>query len=112
MKHILRLGKVAIAIMVLSQALSGNTVEAMSAFNLSCPDKYIATVINVEDVASSTFPKVEVDFQIIQTLKGEKILSKKMQVVKNGPIQFKSGEIYTLEANNQWLCTAAVFSKI
>lgn len=87
-------------------------VYAMSSLNLTCPEKYIATVMNVEDVAASAFPKVEVDFQIIQTLKGEKILSKKLQVVKDGPIHFKSGEVYTLEANNQWLCSATLFSKI
>ena len=115
MKQITRPGQVTIkliSLVGLAMILGANTAQAMSAFNLSCPEKYIATVTNVEDVASSTFPKVEVDFQIIQTLKGEKILSKKMQVVKDGPIQFKSGEIYTLEANDQWLCSAAVFSKL
>ena len=111
MKQIIGLGKVTITILGLALIL-GAKAQAMSAFNLSCPEKYIATVTNVEDVASSTFPKVEVDFQIIQTLKGEKILSKKMQIVKDGPIKFKSGEIYTLEANDQWLCSAAVFSKL
>lgn len=115
MKQIMRLGKVAlkITISVATAALILSAkAQAMSALNLSCPEKYIATVTNVEDVESSTFPKVEVDFQIIQTLKGESIVSKKILVVKDGPIKFKSGEIYTLEANNQWLCSAAVFSKI
>lgn len=112
MKQIIRLGKVTITLLGLTASLALPKATAMSAFNLSCPEKYIATVTNVEDVASSTFPKVEVDFQIIQTLKGEKILSKKMQVVKDGPVQFKSGEIYTLEARDQWLCSAAVFSKL
>jgi hypothetical protein len=66
-----------------------------------------------EDIeSSSTFPKVEVDFQIIQTLKGEKILSKKIQVVKDGPVKFKSGEIYTVESNKIWLCSATLFSKL
>jgi hypothetical protein len=87
--------------------------HSTSALNLACPEKYIATVTNVEDVDSSAaLPKVEVDFQIIQTLKGDSIQSKKIQVVKDGPIKFKSGEIYTLEANNVWLCSATVFSKI
>lgn len=112
MKQIIRLGKVTITLFGLTASLAPPKATAMSTFNLSCPEKYIATVTNVEDVASSTFPKVEVDFQIIQTLKGEKILSKKMQVVKDGPVQFKSGEIYTLEVRDQWLCSAAVFSKL
>ena len=113
MKQILRLGKVAITLLGLAGTLGAQNALATSAFNLACPEKYIATVTNVEDVEASTaFPKVEVDFQIIQTLKGEKILSKKMMVVKGGPINFKSGEIYTLEANDQWLCSAAIFSKL
>ena len=108
MKHFNRLGLV--ALVLIGQGFS--TAKAMSTLKLACPEKYIATVTNVEDVASSTFPKVEVDFQIIQTLKGDKITSKKMLVVKGGPIEFKSGEIYTVEANDQWLCSAAAFSKI
>jgi hypothetical protein len=112
MKQMSRLGLVALAVISLAGTLGADNAQAMSAMNFACPEKYIATVINVEDVASSTFPKVEVDFQIIQTLKGEQIASKKMLVVKGGPIEFKSGEIYTLEANDQWLCSAAVFSKI
>jgi hypothetical protein len=113
MKQIIRPGKVTITLLMgLFIFLGAQRALAMSALSQSCPEKYIATVTNVEDVASSTFPKVEVDFQIIQTLKGEKILSKKIQVVKDGPVQFKDGEIYTLEANNQWLCSAAVFTKL
>ena len=112
MKQIIRPGQVTITLLGLVMILGAQNAQAMSALNQSCPEKYIATVTNVEDVASSTFPKVEVDFQIIQTLKGEKILSKKIQVVKDGPVQFKDGEIYTLEANNQWLCSAAVFTKL
>ncbi|MBC7428059.1 MAG: hypothetical protein H7336_05580 [Bacteriovorax sp.] len=112
MKHLNRLGLVAITLLGLAGIFCANKAQAMSAMNLACPEKYIATVTSVEDVASSTFPKVEVDFQIIQTLKGEKISSKKMLVVKGGPVEFKSGEIYTFEANDQWLCSASVFSKI
>jgi hypothetical protein len=72
----------------------------------------IATVTNIEDVESGTFPKVEVNFQIIQTLKGDQITSKKIQIVKGGPVQFKSGEIYTVESRENWLCSATLFSKI
>lgn len=113
MKQLIGLGKVTITIFGLSLIMGVQDVHATSALNLACPEKYIATVTNVEDVASSSaFPKVEVDFQIIQTLKGESVLSKKIQVVKDGPVKFKSGEIYTLEANQVWLCSATVFSKL
>lgn len=113
MKQILRLGKVALTLVGLAGSLGVENALATSAFNLACPEKYIATVTNVEDVESSAqFPKVEVDFQIIQTLKGEKVLSKKIQVVKDGPVKFKSGEIYTLESNDVWLCSATLFSKL
>lgn len=113
MKQILRLGMVAVTFIGLAGSFFVAKAQATSAFNLACPEKYIATVTNVEDVeSSSAFPKVEVDFQIIQTLKGDKVLSKKIQVVKDGPVKFKSGEIYTLEANDVWLCSATVFSKL
>jgi len=81
-------------------------------FGASCPQKFIATVTNVEDVQSGLFPKVEVDFQVIQTLKGEQISSKKIQIVRDGPVHFKSGEIYTVESRENWLCSATLFSKI
>lgn len=111
MKQITRLGKVIIFGLAISMTVQ--EAQSMSAFNLACPEKYIATVTNVEEVDSKALvPKVEVDFQIIQTLKGDSIISKKMQVAKDGPVQFKSGEIYTVEANDAWLCSATVFSKI
>ena len=113
MKQIIGLGQVTIIAFGLSMLMNAPFAQATSSLNLSCPEKYIATVTNVEDVDSSAaLPKVEVDFQIIQTLKGEEIRSKKIQVVKDGPIKFKSGEIYTLEANKIWLCSATAFSKI
>jgi hypothetical protein len=113
MKHFTRLGQVAIILGTLVSVISARSAWATSTFNLSCPEKFIATVTNVEDVeVSSAFPKVEVDFQIIQTLKGEKLISKKIQVVKDGPVKFKSGEIYTVESNKIWLCSAELFSKI
>jgi len=80
---------------------------ALTQIGFSCPEKYIATVINVNDVASNQFPKVEVDLQVIQTLKGDNVSTKKFQMVKDGPIQFKTGVVYTVEFNHGWLCTAA-----
>ena len=108
MKQFFKLG------MVLGSLFSFSTnVLATASFSLSCPQKFIATVTNVEDVQSSaTLPKIEVDFQIIQTLKGENVVSKKIQVIKDGPVKFKSGEIYTVETNDIWLCSASLFSKI
>ena len=111
MKQITRLGKVIVFGLAISMTVQ--EAQSMSAFNLACPEKYIATVTNVEEIDSKALvPKVEVDFQIIQTLKGDSIVSKKMQVAKDGPVQFKSGEIYTVEANDAWLCSATSFSKI
>jgi hypothetical protein len=113
MKQTKRLGMVVVALSVIAGPLGVQDAHSTSTFNLACPEKFIATVTNVEDVqAASTFPKVEVDFQIIQTLKGEKHLSKKIQVVKDGPVKFKSGEIYTVESNDVWLCSATLFSKL
>ena len=107
MKQMTKLGIMMILGLIMQDA------QSMSALNQACPEKYIATVTNVNEINSQALvPKVEVEFQVIQTLKGEKIISKKMQVAKDGPIQFKNGEIYTLEVNDIWLCSATVFSKI
>lgn len=87
------------------------SVFATTQVGLACPQKFIATVTNIEDVPNGIFPKVEVNFQVIQTLKGDQFTSKKIQIVKDGPVQFKSGEIYTVESRENWLCTATLFSK-
>ena len=107
MKQLTRLG------MIMIFGLNVQDAYSMSALNQACPEKYIASVSSVEEVHSKALvPKVEIDFKIIETLKGDKIISKKMQIAKDGPIQFKKGETYTLEANNQWLCSATTFSSI
>ncbi|MFA6238801.1 MAG: hypothetical protein WC635_15805 [Bacteriovorax sp.] len=113
MKQLKRLGMVALNISLLSVSILG----PLSAFGttqvgFACPQKFIATVTDVEDVQSGAFPKVEVNFQVIQTLKGDQVSSKKIQIVKDGPMQFKSGEIYTVESRENWLCSATLFSKI
>ena len=113
MKQTKRLGLVALQI-TMGLALSAFSLSgfATTQFGVSCPQKFIATVTNIEDIPSGAFPKVEVSFQVIQTLKGEEISSKKIQIVKDGPVQFKSGEIYSVESRDQWLCSATLFSKL
>lgn len=112
MKQTKRLGMVALNLSLAALTILGPmSASATTQYGVSCPQKFIATVTNVEDVPASTFPKVEVDFQVIQTLKGEQISSKKIQIVKDGPVQFKSGEIYTVESRENWLCSATLFSK-
>ena len=107
-----RLGKVTINISLLViTILAPVSAYSTTQFGVACPQKFIATVTNIEDVSAGAFPKVEVDFQVIQTLKGDQISSKKIQIVKNGPVQFKSGEIYTVESRENWLCSATLFSK-
>lgn len=113
MKQTTRLGMVALNISLLVVTILGPiSAFATSQVGVTCPQKFIATVTNVEDVEAGAFPKVEVDFQVIQTLKGNQISSKKIQIVKDGPVQFKSGEIYTVESRENWLCSATLFSKI
>lgn len=113
MKQMNRLGLVTFSIsLVATLMLAPSIALATSQVGLACPQKFIATVTNVEDVQAGAFPKVEVDFQVIQTLKGNEISSKKIQIVKDGPVQFKSGEIYTVESRDNWLCSATLFSKI
>lgn len=112
MKHSKRPGLVALGISLAISVMGPVAALATSQNGLACPQKFIATVTNVEDVQAGAFPKVEVDFQVIQTLKGSEITSKKIQIVKGGPLEFKSGEIYTVESRDNWLCSATVFSKI
>ncbi len=113
MKQIKRLGMVVAALSVIVGLMGVQDAHSTSTVSLACPEKFIATVTKVEDVkTSSAFPKVEVDFQIIQTLKGEKHLFKKIQVVKDGPVKFKNGETYAIEINEVWLCSATLVSQI
>jgi len=113
MKQMKRLGRVILNVTLLSISIfNPRLANGATQVGVACPQKFIATVTNIEDVQASAFPKVEVDFQIIQTLKGDQIKTKKIQIVKNGPIQFKNGEIYTVESRENWLCSAALFSKI
>ena len=112
MKQTKGLGLVALNISLAVFTILGPvTAFGTTQFGVSCPQKFIATVTDVEDVQSGMFPKVEVSFQVIQNLKGNEISSKKIQVVKDGPVQFKSGEIYTVESRDEWLCSATLFSK-
>jgi hypothetical protein len=83
---------------------------ATSQFAFTCPNKFIATVVNVEEIQSNSFPKVEVSLQVIQKIKGDSFDTKKIQVVKDGPIEFKTGQTYTLETRDNWLCNAAVLT--
>ena len=113
MKQMKRLGRDILNVTLLSiSILSPRLANGTTQVGVACPQKFIATVTNIEDVQAGAFPKVEVDFQIIQTLKGDQIRTKKIQIVKNGPIQFKNGEIYTVESHENWLCSATLFSKI
>ena len=107
MKQMTKLGIMMILGLIMQDA------QSMSALNQACPEKYIATVTNVNEINSQALvPKVEVEFQVIQTLKGEKIISKKMKVAKDVFNDTATTEIYTLEVNDIWLCSATVFSKI
>ncbi len=112
MKQNKRLGLVPLRVYLFAIVVfSSASAFGVSQIGTSCPQKFIATVSNIEEVQSSTFPKVEVDFQIIQTLRGDQLSSKKIQIVKDGPTKFKSGEIYTVEFRENWLCSATLFSK-
>jgi hypothetical protein len=97
--------------LLLLLGLAATPVLAVTSVGYSCPEKFIATVTNVVEVPTDLFPKVEVDFQVIQTIKGDEVASRKIQVVKDGPVQFKSGETYTLELRDNYLCSATPFSK-
>lgn len=111
MKQIKRIGIIALNFFVLVFFIpkDGKSTTQIAG---SCPQKFIATVTNIEDVEAGSFPKVEVSFLIIQNLYGDQISSKKIKVVKDGPVQFKNGEIYTVELNENWLCSATLFTKI
>jgi hypothetical protein len=113
MKQMKRLRMVALNTSLAAIAILGpKSACATTQIGVACPQKFIATVTSVEDVQTGIFPKVEVNFQVIQTLQGEQFTSKKIQIVKDGPVQFKSGEIYTVESRESWLCSATLFSKI
>jgi endonuclease YncB( thermonuclease family) len=84
--------------------------QATSRFSLSCPSKFIGTVTSVTDVDSSTFQKVEVSFSVVQIVKGDTFETKKIQVIKDGPVDFKAGQTYTVETRDALLCDASLLS--
>lgn len=90
----------------LSVFLFSSCIFATAHFAFSCPDKFIGKVVKVDEISGSTLPKVEVSFQVLQSLKGDVFESKKIQVVKDGPIEFKVGQSYTMETREGWLCNA------
>lgn len=83
---------------------------ATAQFAFTCPNKFIATVTNVEEVQATAFPKIEVSFQVIQNIKGDSFETKKIQVVKDGPVEFKTGQTYTVETRDSWLCNASTLT--
>ncbi|MBP9682315.1 MAG: hypothetical protein KBD76_12990 [Bacteriovorax sp.] len=105
-----RMVALAISLSILTGLTSINAL-ATTQFGSACPEKFVAKVTNIEDVQSGMFPKIEVHFQVIETLRGEELASKKIQIVKDGPTQFKSGEIYTVELRESWLCSANLLTK-
>lgn len=95
--------KLALVIFTLSHTVS---VYATSTLNQSCQEKYLASVKNIKTLEGNlTYPKIEVEFEIQKTLKGEEIQSKTIQVVRDGPDKFSVGTTYLLETNDKWLCS-------
>lgn len=92
-------------------SFNSNTSFAISNFSFICPDKFQAKVESIQEVESTHFPKVEVTFAVTENFKGQKFNSKKIEVIKDGPVQFKTGEIYTIDSRDKWLCDAKLISK-
>jgi hypothetical protein len=77
---------------------------------LSCPTKFVGLVEDIKEIESTGFQKIEVSFKVLQNLKGETFASKKIQIVKDGPVEFKNGKTYQVETRDQWLCKVGVVS--
>lgn len=87
-------------------------VSATVAFNLPCSEKYIAKVSQVlEKDNIESVKKIEVHFDILEVKKGHGAASVSVEIIKNGPMQFKKDEIYSLELNNGWFCSASLVTK-
>lgn len=84
---------------------------ATSTLALKCPDRYIAEVTSVTEAGQAAlFPKVIVEFKIHETQKGKEETTKTIEIIKDGPDEFKVGQSYLLETNEQWLCSAKPYS--
>lgn len=81
------------------------TLHANTVTTSNCPEKYIGTVKKITDTdLYSLIPKIEVEFEITETLKGESVSLKTFKVVKDGPSEFKVGKSYEVNSNAKFLC--------
>ncbi len=98
-------------IAVIVFTFNSNYSHAISNFSYICPDKFNAKVESIKEIESQNFPKVEVVFSVKENLKGQKFSTKTIEVIKDGPVQFKTGEVYTIDSKEKWLCDAKLISK-
>lgn len=83
-----------------------SAVFATSTLNLACQDRYLASVKQIKNIQTNTsYPKLEIEFDVLKTLKGEQTQSKIIQVIQDGPDKFVVGTTYLLETNDNWLCS-------
>lgn len=83
------------------------SVYANTVTTSNCPEKYVGTVKKVTDTdLYSQIPKIEVEFEITETLKGQVLNTKTLKVVKDGPFEFKVGKRYEVDSNGKFLCAS------
>jgi hypothetical protein len=87
-----------------------STISFASSFNPDsvCPTKVSAKVIAVEEIEApfSSLPKNRINFEVLEVIQSQDDIGKNLtlEVVRNGPVNFVSGEVYTISLRNGYLC--------
>jgi len=89
------------------QAVS--TLESEQLSNV-CPQKFIGKVVDVVNrgapLSSPMLEKVHVVFSVLKSERGEFRSQQEVDVLKFGPTRFEKDQVYDLELNQGYLCSA------
>lgn len=93
--------------------LSGNA-HTMMKLKVKCPKLFVGTVTEVAKAEAPLFSKqalgrlkkVDVYFQVKETVRGNIKDTVMIQTLKNGPVVFQEGEQYEVEMRGNYICSA------
>lgn len=75
-------------------------------FNVASIDGFVGEVKQIKETSTGLFPNAEISFEVSEFLHGNWIKEKRVvHVVRNRPIKFKIGKIYTVKTHKDWLCS-------
>ena len=82
-------------------------MTSLSIAKIQCPDKFVGTVAKIEESIGpeNANSKINVSFQVEQTLKGSPGRAPEISVLKFGPYRFIRGETFEIELRDNFICS-------